>query len=128
VKHQGAVSPFYSTPSVLQAQLNSEMNDWSPQAVGTLEFRISRLHHLRSSQIGGILMVMSHWDAKLASFGVPILRVIASPALATLGSFSSSDRPGISPQHSNLQGAWDLDNSLYLTRCLSPTTLFLSSL
>jgi hypothetical protein len=78
-KHQGDVSPFYSTPSILQAQLTSETNDWNPQAVDTLEFRIARLHRLRSSQIGGILMIMSHWDAESESFGVPILRVVASP-------------------------------------------------
>jgi hypothetical protein len=105
-KHQGAVSPFYSTPSILQTQLTSEVNEWNPQAVGTLEFRIARLHCLRLSQAGGILMVMSHWDAESASFGGPVLRVVASPAMATLGSFSSSDRPGI-----NLQEAWDLDSS-----------------
>jgi hypothetical protein len=69
-----------------------------------LEFRIARLHRLRSSQIGGLLMVVSHWNAESATFGEPVLRVVASPALATLGSFSSSDRPGI-----NLQEAWDLD-------------------
>jgi hypothetical protein len=104
-KHQGDVSPFYSTPSILQTQLTSEVNNWNPQAVDTLEFRIARLHRLRLSQIGGILIIMSHWDAESESFGVPILRVIAIPALATLGSFSSKNRPSI-----NLQEAWDLDS------------------
>jgi hypothetical protein len=51
-KHQGGMCPFYSTPSILQTQLTSEVNDWNPQAVDTLEFHIVRLHRLRSSQIG----------------------------------------------------------------------------
>jgi hypothetical protein len=51
-------------------------------------------------------MIMSHWDAESESFGVPILCIVTSPALATLGSFSSKNRPGI-----NLQDeAWDLDS------------------
>jgi hypothetical protein len=38
-----------------------------------------------------------------ASYGEPIVHVVASPALATLGSFSATNLPGF-----NLQEAWDL--------------------
>jgi hypothetical protein len=65
------------------------MNDWE------VELSVSRLHHLRSSQIGGILAVVTHWDPVNAKFGLPILRVLASPAVATLGTFNPKDRPGI---------------------------------
>ncbi len=58
----------------------------------SVEFDTARLHRLRSTQVGGILLVVIHWDVATASFDEPIFQVLASPAVGTLGSFSTTDR------------------------------------
>jgi hypothetical protein len=102
-KYHGTSTQFYSSLADFQTQLKAETTDWNPPGVVSVEFDIARLHRLRSSPIGGLLLVVSHWDVDSNSFGEPVFQVLASPSVATLGSFSSSDRPGI-----NLGEAWDL--------------------
>ena len=101
-KHHGASSPFFSPTTVLNSALKSELAAWNPVPVATADFDISRLHLLRSSPIGGLLLVLHHWDPSTQAFGTPVLRVVACPAVATLGSFSVADPPGF-----NLQEIWD---------------------
>ena len=102
-RHHGAATPFYSAAVDLQSQLKAETTDWNPPGEETVDFDIARLHLLRSNPIGGLLLVVQHWNVESASFGEPVLQVLASPAVATLGSFSSASLPGV-----NLGEAWDL--------------------
>jgi hypothetical protein len=102
-KYHGASSPFLTTTVALHAVLTSEINQWNPAVEASVEFALSRLYCLRSSPVGGLLLVLKHWNVDTASYGKPIVRLVASPALATLGSFSATDLPGF-----NLQDAWDL--------------------
>jgi hypothetical protein len=60
---------------------------------------------------------VSHWDVDSGSFGDPILQVLASPAVATLGSFSASEHPGI-----NLGEAWDLTSPPFDAMPVADTT------
>jgi hypothetical protein len=116
-KHQGASTQCYSNTADLQTQLKAETADWNPPGDESVEFAIACLHRLRSSPIGGLLMIASHWDPTSASFGDPVLQVLASPAVSSLGSFSSSDRPGI-----NLSEAWDLTSPPFEHMPQSDTT------
>jgi hypothetical protein len=105
-KHHGASSLCYSAdPSHLSSQLRSEALEWNPAAVNsTCEFQIDRLHALRSESVGDCLGVFQHWNPVTQAFGTPVLRVVACPAVATLGRFGPDDieLPGL-----NLQDAWD---------------------
>ena len=47
--------------------------------------------------------MVSHWNMDEEIFGDPVIQVVASPAMATLGAFDPSELPGI-----NLGEAWDL--------------------
>jgi hypothetical protein len=108
-KHHGATSSFCLPAGIHLAQLTSEAAAWNlvpttiPSVAEALELSITRLQLLRSHPIGGLLAVVAHWNCETGSFGSPILRVLASPAVATLGSFSVTERPGL-----NLQEVWDL--------------------
>jgi hypothetical protein len=103
-KHHGASSLFYSQSSVdFNLQFKIETNLWNPSAVASLEFSFDQLLCLQSSPVGGLLLILTHWnssDTKL--FGDPVVRIVACPALATLGQFGKDDFPGI-----NLHEAWD---------------------
>ena len=104
-KHHGASSPFFFTDqSLFFSQLKAETLTWNPAASDTFKFQLDRLHSLRSEPAGGVLAIFKHWNPVTKTFGSPVLRVVACPAVATLGSFSSSasDPPGL-----NLQEAWD---------------------
>ena len=102
-KHHGAHPLFYCAKAdLLNAQLEKETIAWNPAALATPEFPLDRLDLLRSKPIGGILAVFSHFDESTQTFGTPVLRVVACPAVATLGTFSVQDPPGF-----NLQEAWD---------------------
>jgi hypothetical protein len=108
-KHHGTTSAFYLPASIHLAQLTSEAAAWNlvpttiPSVAEALELSMARLQLLRAHPIGGILAVVAHWNCETGSFGSPIVRVLASPAVATLGSFSATDRPGC-----NLSEVWDL--------------------
>jgi hypothetical protein len=102
-KNHGSSSPFFcATPTILHAQLEKETLEWNPVAVATPEFPFERLNLLRSKPIGGILAVFTHFDEKTKTFGTPVLRVVACPAVATLGVFSAEEPPGF-----NLHDIWD---------------------
>ena len=105
-KHHGASTQFYSTNADLQNQLRDETAEWNPPEETSVEFDLVRLHPLRSSLIGGLLLMVSHWDVEEASFGDPVIQVVASPGMATLGAFDPSELPGI-----NLGKAWDISAS-----------------
>ena len=102
-KHHGASTPFYSSPADNLTRLKAETVDWNPPAEATSAFHVSRINQLRSCPIGGLLVVVQHWIEATSSFGDPVIQVVASPAVAPLGKFSSSDLPGF-----NLGDAWDL--------------------
>jgi hypothetical protein len=61
--------------------------------------------------------MVSHWNVETTSFGDPVLQVLANPAVSTLGSFNSADRPGI-----NLSKAWDLTTSPFDQMPVADTT------
>jgi hypothetical protein len=94
-KHHGASTQFYSAPAVLQARLKAETILLNPPGEKSNSFDAARLHKLRSYPIGGMLLVVSHWGADAAAFGEPVIQVLASPAVASLGSFNRTERPGI---------------------------------
>jgi hypothetical protein len=116
-KHHGASTQFYSAPAALQARLKAETLLLNPVGEKSASFDTARLHKLRSSPIGGMLLVVSHWDTDAASFGDPVIQVLASPAVASLGSFNRTDRPGI-----NLGEAWDLTSAPFDEMPISDTT------
>jgi hypothetical protein len=117
-KHHGASTQCCSNNAAdLQTQLKAETADWNPPGDESVEFAIARLHRLCSSPIGGLLMTASHWDPTSASFGDPVLQVLASPAVSSLGSFSSSDHPGV-----DLSEAWDLTSPPFEHMPQSDTT------
>ena len=91
--------------------------EWNQPGEESVEFDIARLNQLRASPIGGLLLLVSHWDVDSASFGEPVIQVLANPAMATLGSFSSSARPGI-----NLSEAWDMTSAPFDQMPVTDTT------
>ena len=107
-KHHGATSSHFSTAPILSTRLGTEAAAWNTVPTTLLsvdeqlEQSLSRLHLLRSQPIGGLLGLITHWDESKGSFGTPIVRVLASPAMATIGAFDSTDRPGI-----DLTEVWD---------------------
>jgi hypothetical protein len=50
--------------------------------------------------------VLQHWQEDTASFGQPVIQVIPSPAVASLGKFEAVDPPGV-----NLGEVWDLSSA-----------------
>jgi hypothetical protein len=102
-KHHGASSPFYSTPAVLHSALKDTLEQWNPPAVATPAFDLDRLHQLRSTPVGFLLSVVTHWNATTQKFCDPVLRLTSAPSVSTLGSFSAADPPGF-----NLNDAWDV--------------------
>jgi hypothetical protein len=102
-KYHGASSPFYSTPAVLHSALKDTLAQWNPPAVATSAFDLDRLHQLRSTPVGFLLSVVTHWNATTQKFCDPVLRLTSAPSVSTLGSFSAADPPGF-----NLNDAWDV--------------------
>jgi hypothetical protein len=107
-KHHGASSLFFFQSSAdLSNKLTAEATLWNPVAEASIEFNLDRIRLLRSSPIGGLLLILRHWNSDTQSFGEPVLRVVACPAMSTLGTFSTNDAPGV-----NLHEAWDSSSSL----------------
>ena len=103
VKHHSASTPFYSSLAENLTQLKAETVDWNPPLEATSAFHVSHINQLCSCPIGGLLVVVHHWIADTFAFEDPIIQVVASPAVAPLSKFSSTDLPGF-----NLSKAWDL--------------------
>ncbi len=59
-KHHGASTQFYSAPAALQARLKAETLLLNPVGEKSALFDTARLHKLRSSPIGGMLLVFTH--------------------------------------------------------------------
>ncbi len=116
-KHHGDSTQYYSSAADLQSRLKVETLSLNSPGIATIEFDIARLHRLRSIEIGGLFLMASHWDVDSSSFGEPVIQVLANPAVATLGSFSPSDRPGI-----NLGDAWDLTSTPFDQMPVADTT------
>jgi hypothetical protein len=103
-KHLGASTQFYSTNADLQIQLKAALYNLNPAAEETGAYSTARMHQLCSNPVGGILLMLKYWNEEMASFDEPVLQVIANPAVASLGKFSTSSvPPGI-----NLGEVWDL--------------------
>jgi hypothetical protein len=75
------------------------------------------MHLLCSYTVGGILLLIQHWDKEKALFGTPVLQVLANPVVASLGKFSPSDPSGV-----NLVGVWDLSTPPFDTMPAADTT------
>lgn len=102
-KHHGASPSFFHADTTqLLAQLKTETLAWNPPAGPSAGFSIDRFDSLRSNPVGGVLAIFTHWNSATQTFGVPVLRVVACPAVATVGTFNVSEPPGF-----NLQEAWD---------------------
>jgi hypothetical protein len=67
-RHQGASTQFYSNTVDLQIKLKAETMEWNQPGVESVEFNIARLHQLRASPIGGLLLMVTHWDVDSESF------------------------------------------------------------
>ena len=98
---------------------------------GILEFKTwndpsltweARTEILRTENVAGILVVIRHWNSTLATYGSPIIRLVAAPALATYPHTS------IAGSGSVLSDIWDpLPESLATLRVTSPVTPVLVS-
>jgi hypothetical protein len=85
-KHHGASTQFYLTLADDLLWLKAETTDWNPPAEANSAFPVSRMHKLCFCPIGGVLMAaVLHWNSETASFGDPVVQVVASPAVAPLG-------------------------------------------
>ena len=105
-RHLGASTQFYTAPVLLKAKLKAEILDLNPPVVTTREYSLACLDKLWKSHVGGILLVLKHWNEKTAAFREPILQVVASPVVASLGALDISDPPGI-----YLGEVWDTTSS-----------------
>jgi hypothetical protein len=86
--HRASSSLFYSQSSVdFNSTLKTETGLWNPPAEASLKFSFERLRRLQSSPVGGLLLILIHWNSDTQSFGEPVVPVVACPAVATLGHF-----------------------------------------
>jgi hypothetical protein len=105
-KHLGALTIFYAPPAALQAKLKAELLDLNPPAETTSEYPLARLNAVCPRHVGGILLVVKHWDNQKAGYSEPILQVVANPAVASLGALdNASAPPGM------ISEVWDLTAS-----------------
>jgi hypothetical protein len=77
--------PYFGYPDVNQGTtVRLEcMRRWNPIGI-TPATHVARIEALRSdSKVGYLLVVASHWDSSTSSFGTPILRIVAAPAMMT---------------------------------------------
>jgi hypothetical protein len=75
--------PYFGYPDVNQGTtVRLEcMRRWNPIGI-TPATHVARIEALRSdSKVGYLLVVASHWDSSTSSFGTPILRIVAAPAM-----------------------------------------------
>ena len=66
-KHLGASTQLFNAPAALKAKLKDEILNLNPPVVPIDEHSLKRLDQLRKHHVGGVLMVVKHWNESAPS-------------------------------------------------------------
>jgi hypothetical protein len=83
-------TPTFQNPAELQITMQQQLQAWN--VTSSPEERILTLQR---KPVGGIVAVVRHWNPNTSVFGHAVIRLLAAPALATLGDFPSETVPGL---------------------------------
>ena len=81
-EHQGTSRLYLTQPDQALVVARQDFETWNKE-VPTMQ---SRMTTLRTTPVGGILAVFRHWDATTNTFGIPVLRMVAAPVVASTSS------------------------------------------
>jgi hypothetical protein len=83
-------TPTFQPPAELQITMQQQFQAWNVASPP-----VERILTLQRKPVGGIIAVVRHWNPDTSAFGPAVIRLLAAPALATLGDFPADTAPGL---------------------------------